>query len=292
MQERIRRICEARGHATRSVSSLRDLPHGSEPVIVIDAAALIALATHGELDDLLGRRFVFVVGENIDRAGSTFVGWQKAAELRDMTLKPGGRLREVIQRAWRITWQSDRVRDAERQIRSEAGLFFPIDGYEPSVLVPAIAPPDRDIDLLFYGSMSFPRRANFARRMFETPLLTDRRIVVASNVFDLDDLLSRAKIVLHVNAVDDCEHVPYAKIVKPLANHRPTFVETTPELERSDLRRFIATFAVDDDGLFSVLRETLDNFPARQADLDALDPRDWLERNYDFERNVVELLSL
>ena len=293
MMERIRRIAERHGYATCAVAELEDLAPDRATMLVIDPAALIALASRGTVDALVDRRYALIVGEVVDQIGRSFVGWDVAPLLQDMTLEPGGRLRAVIERAWRVTWQSERARAKFAEIRGhDDALFFPIDAYEPTLVIPDRGR-ERDVDLLLYGALAYPRRHGFVGRLLGSPLLTDRSIVAAANVFDLDELLARTKIVLHVNSVDGGEHVPYAKLMRPLANNIQVYAESTAELETSDLRRFVQTFDVTESrSLFWRLRDALDDFDANQEAFEALNPRGWLAENYDFERNVCRLLNL
>jgi hypothetical protein len=293
MMERIRQIADRHDYPTVAAATIEELASDPSTVLVLDPAALILLAGQGSVDALLDRTYVLIIGEVVDAAGRSFVGWDAALSLRDMTLVPGGRLRAVIEGARQVTWQNEGVRRKVAEIRGDdRALFFPIDGYDETLLI-ADRPAGRDVDLLIYGAMSYPRRTGFVARLLSSPLLSDKRIVVAANVFDLNQLLARTKLVLHVNSVDDSEQVPYAKVMRPLANNIQVYAESTVELESSDLRPFVQTFAITEpEALFKRLRHALGDFAASQAAFAALDPRGWLARNYDFERNVSRLLSL
>ena len=139
--------------------------------------------------------------------------------------------------------------------------------------------------------MTYERRIEFVRQLLVH--LPDLRFAILSNVFNLDELMARSKVVVHVNSVDGCTHIPFAKIIKPLVNTKLLFVERAEELAASDLAAFVYLFEPSDMyGLVQRLREVLTRFEEEQRRLESLNPRGWIEQHYDFERNAVALLGL
>jgi hypothetical protein len=289
MQARIAGIVTRSGHRARQVTDLADAALQPESVVVIDAAAILALHARSELERLLDTRFIFVIGENPDRQRRTFIGWR--GPYGHLTFRAGSLLHRVIRQAVTATWQNEPTREILQGIRgADDAPFFPIDGYRADDVIPRERA-DEDIDVLVYGSLSYPRRRRFIARLLEHG--ADLRIALCQNVFDVNSLLRRSKIVVHVNSVDGCRHVPYAKIMKPLANHKILFVERADELDRSDLRPFLQTFTPGRFGeLLEDVRATLRTYDAVQATLDALNPRRLLRERYDFETNTRRLLQL
>jgi hypothetical protein len=289
MQARIGGIVERSGYAARHVDDLTSATFGPRSVAVIDPAAILRLYARSQLERLLDTRFVLIIGESPDRRRRTFIGWW--GPYRRLTFRAGNLLHRVIRQAVTATWQDEPTREVLRTIRGVGDApFFPIDGYRPEDVV-LDAGAAKDIDILIYGTLSYPRRQQFIMRLLQRA--PDLRIAVCQNVFDVRDLLRRSKIVVHVNSVDGCYHVPYAKIMKPLANHKILFVEHVDELERSDLRPFIQTFTPRRFGAFlEDVRATLDTYPAVQATLDVLNPRRLLQERYDYEANARRLLQL
>jgi hypothetical protein len=258
-------------------------------MLVIDAAAILALHHRRELPWLLERPFALILGESPDRRRKRFIGWE--GPFRDLTFTPGNLLSRVLQSAWRATWQNGPTRDLLHALKRPADVFFfPIAGYQDRDVI-GQAETAKDIDILIYGGMSYARRANFALRLFgEAP---SRRTVVCSNVFELDDLLRRTRTVVHVNSVEGCYHIPYAKIMKPLANHKILFVEHAAELEQSDLRPLLRTFVARRFADFlKEMEAVLNDYPNAQATLDALNPSGVLREHYDFEAHVCRLFDL
>ncbi|HWB17476.1 MAG TPA: hypothetical protein VG538_13795 [Vicinamibacterales bacterium] len=289
MQARIRRVVERSGHTARQVTDLTTATLTPRATVVIDPAAILRLYARSQLERLLDTRFILILGESPDRRRRTFLGW--GGPYRRLTFRAGNLLHRVIRQAVTATWQDEATREILRTIRGTGDApFFPIDGYRPEdVVVESDAA--RDIDILLYGSLSYRRRQRFIMRLLQQA--PDLRIAVCQNVFDVNDLLRRSKIVVHVNSLEGCGHIPYAKIMKPLANHKILFVEHVDELERSDLRPFVQTFTPRRFGAFlEDVRATLRTYPAVQATLDALNPRRLLQERYDFEANARRLLQL
>ena len=233
MMREIRFIVEAEGYRTTDVTNLDATTAAPDSMVLLDNAAIISLAREGKLETVLDHSYVLIIGESIDQDHCSFVGWQGADYLRTLQFRPGNVLWQVVKNAHRVTWQNRGVRELlSRVSTTDKTVFFPIDGYRPShIIQPGNIQPD--IDVLIYGAMAYPRRAEFVRDlMMRGP---DMRIVVASNVFQLDAMIARSQIIIHVNSVEPCSNLPYGKIMKPLANNKIVFVENVEELAGSDL---------------------------------------------------------
>jgi hypothetical protein len=289
MEARIREVLERRGCTTRSVTDLASASLGPSSVVVVDAAAILALHERRQLARLLDTRFVLVIGENPDRRGRRFMGW--TGPFGDLTFRRGNLLYRLLQASARASWQNERMRDILLAAkRPEDVCFFAIDGYRSEDVI-AGAGGAQDIDVLVYGGMSYKRRATFVMQLLQRA--PSRRIVVCQNVFALDELIARSKIVVHVNSVDGCYHVPYGKIVKPLANHKILFVEQTEELDRCDLRPFIRPFTLRRFKSFLAdINDTIEQYDHAQAHLDAMNPRQFLQERYDFDTQVRRLFAI
>lgn len=291
MMGEIRRTIEAAGYATRSLATLDVDDLDASSVLLIDNAAVVSLARHEMLEQVVDTRHVLIIGENIDFVARTFVGWTVAPYLAALRIDPPNILCDLVTSAERVTWQNRPVRDwLSSLVPADRMAFFPLDGFRETERPPA---PDveKDIDVLVYGGMVYERRARFVAELLRQS--ADMRIAILSNVFALDDMLDRAKVVLHVNSVDGCTHVPYAKIMKPLARGKIMFVEGTEELGSSDLRPYLRVFRVDAvQELVRSLRGVIDRFPEEQERLHASDLGRILRERYDFRSNVHRLLEL
>lgn len=290
MMHEIREMVEAKGSQTRSAATWSD-SGGPNSLLVIDNACIIAFARMGMLEGLLGRRYVLILGENIDPDNNTFVGWDLADYLKPLNFNKENILSRLIRGAEKVTWQNEPVHQLLLHLLPKDRIsYFPISGYRASQLIPLYNGP-LDVDILIYGAMAYERRIEFIRQLYVH--LHDLRIAVLNNVFNLDELMSRSKVVIHINSVDGCTHIPFAKIIKPLVNTKLMFVEQAEELASSDLAGFVYLFKPGDmQGLVQRLRDVLTRFEEEQKRLESLNPRGWIERHYNFELNVGALLGL
>jgi hypothetical protein len=88
----------------------------------------------------------------------------------------------------------------------------------------------KDIDLLFYGGLFY-----YERRINICSIITTSSVkyIISNNSLwgeFLDKILIRCKSVLHINSVENCYHIPYAKIIKPMYFNAACIVENTDEI--------------------------------------------------------------
>lgn len=100
-------------------------------------------------------------------------------------------------------------------------------------------PTTKDIDILYYGGiLHYPRRVTVCHSI----TLSRSKFIIAHNSQwndDLNKLLVRAKCVLHINSMNNCYHIPFAKIMRPLVFNALCIIERTKEMEEFEWREYL-----------------------------------------------------
>jgi len=240
---------------------------------------------------LLKQKTIFIIGENLDSKLNTFIGWDAYKTVCNFE---SGILYDFIKKSYIVTYQNDKIQKIVNNIRNQKNiLFFPISGYNINMLpLKNISDLQMDIDILFYAGLNYPRRTHLMLEILKN--LSHYKIVYCNNVFDLDNLLKRSKIVLHINSVDNCYHIPYAKIIQPLLYNKVMLIEDTVELESSNLRKYLHTFKYNNKkcDVINCITNIIKNFDEVQKNLIEMNPIAFIKENYNYDENINKIVEL
>lgn len=243
-------------------------------------------------DWLLNQKLIFIIGENVDESINTFIGWDGYKSICNFN---AGILFDFIKRSYVVTYQNNKMEKLLNKIRGQDKImFFSISGWRNNMLPSDLNDKlDQNIDILFYASLSYPRRVHLMLEILK--YLNHCKIIFCNNIFDLNNLLKRSKIVLHINSVDNCYHVPYAKIIQPLLYNKIMLVEETQELLSSDLFPYLHTFKYDkskQSNIIEKIKILLNNYADEQKKIVDMDPCSFIQLNYNFDKNIESIIEL
>lgn len=264
-----------------------------DDIFVIDPLFIYMYKAY--LHRLINHKYIVIIGENLDVKHNTFTGWDKVAT--QLNFNPDNIMHKLIKNAYIVTYQNDKIKRLIISIKknSDNVYFFPIDGYNENIEQIKHTNCEKDIDVLFYGGLTYSRRVKVINDIFSSSI-NSNKIIMCNNIFNINDLLNRSKIVLHVNCVDDCYHVPYAKIIKPLLNNNILLVENTPELEKSEIKNYIHTFNITNNNsepeFITKIKFLLENYESEQEKLLNKNPQQFIIDKLNFKKNVLCLLSI
>lgn len=269
-------------------------------ILIIDISLIINMLFNKpeELEKLLKIKYILIVGENIDETNNTFMGWNQYP-LNKLNFSSGNILYNIINKAHKITYQNIKFFNLVRKIRQDNIIFFPIDGFLDSYVIDNINTVEKNIDVLYYGAICYPRRMEVIQN-FEP--IGPFNYVICNNVFDLDNLIARSKIILHVNSLDNCYHIPFAKLMKLLSNNKIVLVEETEELANSELLPYVKTFKFDNlyqynnndfntPEYLNKIHDIIKNYDKIQEELNKMNPQKLIKEKYNFTDNVMKLLE-
>lgn len=152
-------------------------------------------------------------------------------------------------------------------------IYYIISGYsEINKCIPLHRKPT-DIDILIYGTIhkSYIYRTNIINNVIS--YFKNLRIEIKNDIFrdELDDYLSRTKIVLHVPSHSNLSHMPWPKISSLQAKKVFFIIENNKELHDRQLNS-IMVYYYDIHHLFSLIETYLDDSKRQE----------YVEKNYKF----------
>jgi hypothetical protein len=297
MMNKIRTILVDNGHNIINLNNIDDIYKDiyKDFIFFIDPVVIITLHYKHNLEKLINLKYILIIGENIEN--NTFMGWNNES-LKALNFSPNNILLKIIENAYKVTYQNSKVLDLLNKIgkSSDTIYFFPIDGYLDEYIIENTIN-KKDIDILIYGAMCYERRVNFFKNL-AMKYLPYYKIVVLNNIFDIDNFLSRSKIIIHINSLNNCYHVPYAKIIKLLANNKITLVEKTPDLMKSDLKKYVHIFdlVTQDESnnhpmYVTIIKNLINNYMLEQQKINQLNAQKYIKDNYNFIENVISLVK-
>ncbi len=297
MMEKIKNVLFINNQEYQTIDKISDMKKiGPNAKLIVDISLIINLFYNckSELQELMSTNYILIIGENIDEKLNTFMGWGDCEPLNQLNFSSDNILMKIIQKSSKITYQNNKLFQFLSTIKNQKQLqFFPIDGYKEEDVI-LNNKTKKDIDVLFYGAMCYQRRLNVITKL---STLGPINYVICNNIFDNDDLIDRAKIILHVNSIDNCYHIPFAKIVKLLTNNKIILVEQTQELMTSEIINYVKTFDYnqqcgDVPSYISMINQILKNYDLEQKILDDLNPRQLMKNKYNFGVQVKNLLDI
>jgi len=301
MMEKIKNVLSINGCEYRLIDKISDIKkYGANTQLIIDISVIINLFYNrqSELEELMKIPYILIIGENVDEKQNTFMGWDQCAPLNQLNFSPGNLLMRIMTHSRKITYQNDKLLKLLLTIKNKNDIyFFPIDGYRDEYVIKNTRS-KKDIDVLFYGAMCYQRRLDVIEKL---STMTPINYVICNNIFDNDDLIDRSKIILHVNSIDNCYHIPFAKLVKLLSNNKIVVVESTEELTNSDLINYVTTFNYKDrvpclgkqiPTYLSKINHILGHYDEEQKKLNEKNPQKLIKEKYNFNVYVKKLLEV
>ena len=298
MMDKIKKYIKMTGNDYKIIDNIDQ--YTKDMTLIIDIATIINLFWINKLEKLLDTNYILIVGENIDKKINSFIGWNDLKTY--LNFSTYNLLAQVLRKSKKITYQNNKLFNLFKEYGITNLQFFPIDGYLPEYVIPNLNKVTKDIDVLYYGGMCYNRRMEVATNLCAAhPKWGQVKVVVCNNIFDLNDLINRSKIILHVNSVDSCYHVPYAKIMKILANNKIIVTEVTEEFKTCDLIDYVYPFNFNDTGEFkgvkfpsymSIIYTILENYDDEQKKLNQKNPQKYIKEHYNFNFNVSQLLDI
>jgi hypothetical protein len=273
--------------------------YGPNIIFIVDIVNILHIYSNAssDIDKLFYYKYILIVGENYDKNKNAFIGWEAVNRLN---FEKDNILWHIFNNSYKLTYQNDRTYEAFRKIINPNKLiFFPIDGYMDEYVIHNSIQM-KDIDILFYGHIHYPRREPVFKELSKLKVNFDMQ----DDIFDLDKLkniIDRSKIIFHVNSVNDCYQVPYAKLAKLLTNNKIVVVENTKELQTSDLYNYVYTFNIDEifyldhakkiPAYIHLITKILDNYQYFQKEVNEKNPGNLMKHKYNFSSNVVSLIK-
>lgn len=270
--------------------------YGPDAILIIDVVDIIDLyySNIAEIDKLLNYRYILIIGENYDHTINSFMGWGHI----NLNFSMDNQLYKIIKNSYRVTYQNNKTLHVLQTIKNSNDIiFFPIDGFMDEYVIQD-STIHKDIDVFFYGYPFYERRVKILDDLSKLPI----NIVVRRDIFDIEELkhfINRSKIIFHCNSIDNCYHIPYAKIAKLLSNNKIVVVEETEELLESELCHYLYPFdikkhRINNDLLIpayiDIVNNILNNYEYEQKILADKNPQTLMKTKYNFTDNVLSLI--
>lgn len=285
LTDKIKNIIPYNGGTYRLVKTLKELiPDKTKTILIIDVCMLYYLlaSRQSELEDLFKIKYYLIVGENFDQKSNTLLGWDP--KLHNFT--KDNILRKCIENSNMVTVQNSKTFRLFETFGIKNIVYFPIDGYSEDYIIESKYL-NKDIDVYYYGWMS-ERRFNVLKSIPH-----NISTLVTNLTFNNDDLIDRSKIILHTNSIDNCYHIPFAKLMKLLSNNKIVLIEETEELLTSDLINYVYPFKMTSpNACVKAIEYILSHYEIIQKEVDEKNPREFIKKNYNFANNVKKLLNL
>ena len=298
MMEKIKNILKINNIPILDIINLSELKNlNANDIILIDPVLIIK--NMNNLTNILDTKYILIIGENLDEIANTFIGWNNNY-LNKLNFSEGNILNKLIKNAYKITYQNDKIQNLIKKIRNNDmnSYFFPIDGFTEDNIIKTNH--KKDIDILIYCSMNYQRRIDLVKNLYLSNVTAKLNIMVCHNNFNLDELIDKSKIIVHCNCVDNCYHIPYAKIMKLLSNNKIVYVESTTELLKSELINYVKVFDLNQLTVNNNqkipkycfdIAESVKNYEIEQKNLNIKNPKKLIEEKYNFQKNVIDILN-
>ena len=129
-------------------------------------------------------------------------------------------------------------------------IYFPITGYSMiNDIVPFVFKNKKDIDVLIYGTMNdaYTHRNSIISKLCEMNI-NNYNIVVRDNIYgeDLDSMLQRTKIVVHIPSYENLTHMPWPKITYLQARKIFFIIEDNEEIHLMKLDDIVMFYHKND----------------------------------------------
>jgi hypothetical protein len=283
MMKKIKNVIISSGHEYKSIKNISEMRQfGENAILVADICIILYLFypyRQGAVD-LFRTKYILIIGENVDTQYNTFMGWSSTS----FNFSANNIMSQILRKSMIVTYQNDLFRKLLLTMkRDEEIVYFPIDGYMDEYAINSQS--NKDIDVYLYGYIT-PRRRLIVDNLRSAKI----NIVTDHNNFNNDNIINRSKIILHVNSIDNCYHIPYAKLMKLLSNNKIVVVEETDELLKSDLCNYVNTFKYE-KGCVDLIRNILDNYACEQEKINIKNPKAFIKEKYNFKSNVFMLLK-
>jgi hypothetical protein len=174
--------------------------------------------------------YIFIIGENYDKNIDSFYGW----DTLDYTFEK--KINKIIKNALHVTYQNDKIKNIINKLNNN-NSFFCIDGYINELKI--TPKQNKNIDILYYAEIfAYERRCNFLYLLLNTKY----KITIIESCFNIDELINNSKINIHCNSVNNCYHIPYAKISKLLLKYNLVYCEEAEEIINNNIKDFLILF--------------------------------------------------
>lgn len=155
---------------------------------------------------------------------------------------------------------------------------------------------EKDIDILFYGTFhpTYDYRKNTISKLNELNNKNDKKYVIqiSENIYDneLDQILQRTKIIIHVPSHANLNHMPWPKITYLQARKIFFIIEDNQELHDNKIDNFIIHYKQNDvPDLFRLIEYYLQNDELREKIIS--ENYDYILKNSNMDVMVPNLIT-
>lgn len=234
-------------------------------ILIITPVDLLKLYFINKIEFLLNKKYILIVGENVNIEKNTFIGWETTDIYFNETFM------NIFKNALILTYQND----INKSYFKDCNLkFFPIDGFYDELVDINY---ERTIDFIYYGGLIYERRIAFSIYLFLNFCKTNNLMII-DNYFDIDKFISKSKINIHINSLENLYHIPYAKIIKPMLFKNKMLIEHVKEIENHELSNYITTFTIENINTYNF--NYINNFTNK-----------YINKNYNFKKNGILIVT-
>lgn len=280
----IKKIMEQKGAITKYVNNIFEVAEND--ILIIDPCVILYFNNKRkeELYHITQVSHIIINGECYSANTNTFMGWKECGI--DLFFDTENILYQIFATATLCT-VSNLVTQSFLEKINQHVIWMPVDCYQPEYSITEHT--EKTFDVLFFGTLGYPRRQQVLNKIISAGFTT----IAIENVFEIESLkyyINYAKIIIHINSIDDCYHIPFAKLVKCLCNNSVVLCEQTKELlEHTEISRFVHMFQLDSDYI-SQLTNLLSNYSETQQNIQQINPRQWFLDNCDMSNIINDII--